>query len=212
MHRARHARSLARSRALRRVGRGAPRLVPHRSGCDRLRSSRRSHTRLLATGGGAPRSSVDRRITMIVRAISTTYRRSTTLPCNLSRAETHPPSLRCALPSPRGQTVHQSVKFIPAGYEYLVAMKMPGWANDLRPVPWARQRAAQRGELGPAARYIARPGGRASVGRGDGTAGHRDTAVNGRDSAAGSRPPPWTKNDDAGATRSGATRAGSRAR
>ena len=60
----------------------------------------RTRTRALATRVWAPRSSVHRRITMAGSAISTTDRRSTTRPCNLSRAETQPASLRCALSSP----------------------------------------------------------------------------------------------------------------
>ena len=59
-----------------------------------MRASGRAHTRALATRVCAPRSSVNHRIAMIVRAISTTDRRPTTRPCNLSHSEPSP--RRCA--------------------------------------------------------------------------------------------------------------------
>jgi len=65
----------------------------------------RGHARWLR-GSGSLAPSVNRRITMTVGAISTTDRRATTRPCNLSPLGTQPASLRGALPSSRGQMDH----------------------------------------------------------------------------------------------------------
>jgi hypothetical protein len=54
---------------------------------------------------------------MMLDAISTTGRRCATRPCNLSREETQPASLRCAL-APAGLQEYQALIFIASRYWY----------------------------------------------------------------------------------------------
>jgi len=90
----------------RRLRKDHPAALPPRAldGCGARKE--RAHARWLR-GSGPLAPSVNRRITMTVRAISTTDRRSTTRPCNLSPLGTQPASLRCALPSSRGPACYQ---------------------------------------------------------------------------------------------------------
>ena len=179
-------------------------LVPRRRGFDRLRSSRRTHTRALATRVWVPRSSVDHRIATHAR-------------CHLHDPPAgYPPAVQSISRGDPARVAALRVGVLTGSRLFSTGQihcgsaqfrSAPTWEtpvadNRLSPCTKMRRRVglllleplyndnAQRSGAGWATARDRFPGrvDRASAGRGDGTAGHRDSVVNRRATSPDPRP------------------------